>query len=202
MDGLFKYLSDKMVHYSITDIIRNSFSLLYTKIRFPHARLIRWPLYHSGTDFIYGKGLTMGRGCRIDTNSTKKTLFIGKDARIGDYVHINADCSIEIGDNVLMASKIFISDTNHGNYNGDNQSSPDTNPSLRDYFFKPVRIGNNVWIGENAVILPGTIVGDGCIIGANAVLNGKDYPSYSIIAGIPAKVIKHFNHETNSWERV
>lgn len=144
----------------------------------------------------------MGRGCRIDTNSTKKTLFIGKDARIGDYVHINADCSIEIGDNVLMASKIFISDTNHGNYYGDNQSSPDTNPSLRDYFFKPVRIGNNVWIGENAVILPGTIVGDGCIIGANAVLNGKDYPSYSIIAGIPAKVIKHFNHETNSWERV
>lgn len=144
----------------------------------------------------------MGRGCRIDTNSTKKTLFIGKDARIGDYVHINADCSIEIGDNVLMASKIFISDTNHGNYNGDNQSSPDTNPSLRDYFFKPVRIGNNVWIGENAVILPGSVIGDGCIIGANSVLNGKDYPSYSIIAGIPARVIKQFNHETNSWERI
>ena len=191
-----------MVHYSITDIIRNSISLLYTKIRFPHARLIRRPLYHSGSGFIYGMGLTMGRGCRIDTNSSKKTLTIGKNARIGDYVHINADFDVEIGDNVLMASKIFISDTNHGNYNGENQNSPDTNPSLRDYFFKPVRIGNNVWIGENAVILPGTTVGDGCIIGANAVLNGKDYPSYSIIAGIPAKVIKQFRHETNSWERI
>lgn len=191
-----------MVRYSITDIIRNSLSLLYTKIRFPHARLIRWPLYHSGTDFIYGKGLTMGRGCRIDTNSTKKTLYIGKNARIGDYVHINADSRIEIGDNVLMASKIFISDTNHGNYNGENQSSPDSNPSERAFFFKEVIIGNNVWIGENVVILSGTIVGDGCIIGANAVLNGKDYPSYSIIAGIPAKVVKQFNHDTNSWERI
>lgn len=188
-----------MVHYSISDIIRNSFSLLYTKIRFPHARLIRWPLYHSGAGFNYGKGLTMGRGCRIDTNSTKKTLFIGKDARIGDYVHINADFLIEIGNNVLMASKIFISDTNHGNYNGEKQSSPETNPSLRDYFFKPVKIGNNVWIGENVVILPGSIIGDGCIIGANAVLNGKEYPANSIIGGCPATVIKKYDKVSGTW---
>lgn len=191
-----------MVHYSITDVIRNAFSLIYTKIRFPYARLVRWPLYHSGAGFNYGKGLTMGRGCRIDTNESKRTLAIGANARIGDYVHINADYDVKIGDNVLMASKIFISDTNHGNYNGDDQSSPNENPSLRAYLFKQIRIGNNVWIGENAVILPGSVIGDGCIIGANSVLNGKDYPSYSIIAGIPARVIKQFNHETNSWERI
>lgn len=189
-----------MVRYSITDIIRNFLSLLYTKIRFPHARLIRWPLYHSGAGFNYGKGLTMGRGCRIDTNSSKKTLIIGKDARIGDYVHINADLDVVIGDNVLMASKIFISDTNHGNYVGEKQTSPDTNPSEREYFYKSVRIGNNVWIGENVVILPGTIIGNGCVVGANAVLSGKAYPDNSIVAGVPGKVIKRFNDDSSKWE--
>jgi acetyltransferase-like isoleucine patch superfamily enzyme len=191
-----------MVHYSFIDIIRNAFSLVYTKIAFPKARLIRWPLYSSGSGMKYGKGLTMGRGCRIDTNNKTKSLVIGENARIGDYVHINADYRVEIGDNVLMASKIFISDTNHGNYNGDCQSPPDTNPSEREYFFKEVIIGNNVWIGENVVVLPGTVIGDGCIIGANAVLGGKTYPSYSIIAGVPAKIIKRYNQDSNMWERI
>lgn len=191
-----------MVDYSLFDIIRNGLSWFYTKIFFPKARLVRLPLYRSGTGIEYGKGLTMGKGCRIDTSNRKKTLFIGEDARIGDYVHINADCRIEIGRNVLMASKIFISDTNHGNYVGDNQSSPNISPSERKLFFKSVIIGDNVWIGENVVILPGTIVGSGCIIGANSVLTGKTFPANSIIAGVPAQVIKQYNPSTKSWDRV
>lgn len=191
-----------MVAYSLLDIIRNGFSWVYTKVCFPKARLVRLPLYKSGSGIEYGKGLTMGRGCRVDTSSKKKTLFIGEDARIGDYVHINADYKIEIGKNVLMASKIFISDTNHGRYVGDNQSTPDTNPSTRELSFKSVIIGDNVWIGENVVILPGTIVGNGCIIGANSVLTGKSFPSNTIIAGIPAQVIKQYNPSTQCWEKV
>lgn len=191
-----------MVHYSLIDIIRNAFSLVYTKVFYPKARLIRWPLYSSGFGMKYGKGLTMGRGCRIDTNNKIKSLIIGDNARIGDYVHINADYKVVIGDNVLMASKIFISDTNHGNYKDENQSSPDSNPSEREYFYKEVIIGNNVWIGENAVILPGTVVGDGCVIGANTVLTGKKYPPNSIIAGIPGKVIKEYNMQGSSWNKV
>lgn len=191
-----------MVHYSVIDIIRNSFSLLYTKLFYPKARLIRWPLYSSGKGFRYRKGLTMGRACRIDTSNHCKSLVIGENARIGDYVHINADYSVEIGDNVLMASKIFISDANHGNYSGEDQSSPDENPTMRKLFFSSVKIGNNVWIGENVVILPGTIIGDGCIVGANSVLNGKEYEKNTIIVGIPGKVIKKYNSITKRWDRV
>lgn len=59
-------------------------------------------------------------------------------------------------------------------------------------------IGNDVWIGQNAVILPGVNIGDGAIIGANSVV-GSDIEPYSIVAGNPAKVIrKRFDEETIS----
>lgn len=190
-----------MVNYSFLDIIRNSLSLLYTKLFFPKARLIRWPLYKSGANFIYGKGLTLGRGCRIDVGKNKDALIIGSNARIGDYVHINADKHVYIGNNVLMASKIYISDANHGLYYGEHQSIPNSNPSLRELYFKPVTIGDNVWIGENVVILPGTKIGNGCIVGANSVLNGKEYPDNSIVAGVPGRVIKIYNFSNGCWER-
>ena len=149
--------------------------------------------------FQYGKGLTLGRGCRIDVGDDGSALVIGENARIGDYVHINADYSIKVGDNVLMASKIFISDANHGSYSGDIQSPPYTNPNLREITHKPVVIGNNVWIGENVVILPGTVIGDGCIIGANSVLPGKKYDNNSIIAGGPGKIIKSYDFNKKKW---
>lgn len=190
-----------MVKYSFIDIIRNAFSLVYTKCFFPKARLIRWPLYRSGAMFRYGRGLTLGRGCRIDVGDDGEALVIGDNARIGDYVHINADYSVKIGDNVLMASKIFISDANHGSYSGDIQSVPNTNPNLREITHKPVVIGNNVWIGENVVILPGTIIGDGCIVGANSVLNGRIYPDNTIVAGAPGRIVKKYNKNNRSWER-
>lgn len=188
-----------MVKYSFIDIIRNALSLIYTKCFFPKARLIRWPLYRSGAMFKYGRGLTLGRGCRIDVGNEGEALVIGNNARIGDYVHINADYNVKIGNNVLMASKIFISDANHGSYSGDIQSSPETNPNLREITHKPVLIGDNVWIGENVVILPGTIIGDGCIIGANSVLPGKTYNNNTIVAGVPGKIIKTFDSIQKKW---
>lgn len=191
-----------MVRYSFFDILRNFISLIYTKLFYSKARLIRLPFYRSGSKFIYSLGMTLGRGCRFDTGVSPECLIIGRDARIGDYVHINADKSVVIGNNVLMASKIFISDTNHGTYQGENQSPPSSNPTMREYSYKPVRIGDNVWIGENVVILPGTSVGNGCIIGANSVLTGKKYPDNAIIAGVPAKVIKVYNNITNTWDRI
>ena len=54
---------------------------------------------------------------------------------------------------------------------------------------KPVTIGNDVWIGRRVIILPGVTISDGCVIGAGAVVT-KDMPAYSIVGGVPAKVIK------------
>jgi virginiamycin A acetyltransferase len=60
---------------------------------------------------------------------------------------------------------------------------------------KPVTIGNDVWIGEGAIILPGVHIGDGAIIGKGAVV-GSDVPPYSVAVGNPAKVVrKRFDEE-------
>ena len=61
-------------------------------------------------------------------------------------------------------------------------------------------IGNDVWIGQNVTIMPGVKVGDGCIIGTNAVV-AKDIPPYSIAVGNPARVIKR-RFEENTIERL
>lgn len=190
------------MNYSFTDFVKMSYYLVMTKLCFPKARLIRRPIHIRGKKgIVYGAGLTTGHGCRLDVGADKAVMRFGKDARLGDYVHINACREVVIGDNVLMASKIFISDTSHGRYKGENPVRPDTNPSERELVCDPVHIGDNVWIGENVVILPGTTVGSGCVIGANAVLTGGTFPDNCIIVGSPARIVKQYDEELQQWVR-
>ena len=187
--------------YSFTEFIGTCWSLLLTKIAYPKARLIRRPIYIRGRKSLDGgKFLTTGYGCRFDLIGNKKTLFVGDNCEMGDMTHIVAYEKVEIGDNVLIASKCFISDTNHGVYKGQNPDSPITEPNKRKLVSSPVKIGNNVWIGENVVILAGAQIGDGCIIGANSVVS-KETPAGSIVAGVPGRVIKRWNANTNTWEK-
>lgn len=189
-------------NYSFTEFIGVSWALILTKLVYPQMRLIRRPVYMRGKNSLDGgRGLTTGHACRFDLVGDKKTLFIGNNCEIGDNVHIVAHKSVKIGHNVLMASKIFISDTNHGIYSGDNQDSPKTVPNSRSLTTAPVEIGNNVWIGENAVILPGSKIGDGCIVGANAVVNGL-FEGGCMIAGVPAKIIKRWCPEREEWIKI
>nr|WP_221394289.1 DapH/DapD/GlmU-related protein [Dyadobacter sp. NIV53] len=115
-------------------------------------------------------------------------------------LHIGCTHAVTIEDNVLIASKVFITDHNHGVYSGDNQhSSPDEPPKLRIVTGQPVYIEQNVWIGEMVTILPGVRIGRGSIIGANSVVS-KTIPAFSIAVGTPAKVVKQFNFESKKWE--
>lgn len=186
--------------HSLSTNLKNLISFVYTKLFFKGARLVRLPIFLFGKrGIIYGRGFTTGRNCRISASIKTKSLIIGENVRIGDYVHINADYSITIGENTLIASKVFITDTSHGAYKGGEQSCPNTPPNDRKLFCSAVVIGKNVWIGENVVILPGTIIGDGCVIGANAVLTGKEYKKNSLIVGIPGKTIKRFDDAKKMW---
>lgn len=187
--------------YSISEFTKNVYSLILTKLFFNQARLIRRPVYIRGKkSLVGGTNLTLGRFCRFDLDGNKKTLFIGDDCEFGDMTHIVALNNVQIGNNVLIASKVFISDTSHGAYKGIDQDLPSIPPNKRKIVSSDVIIGNNVWIGENVVILAGVHIGDGCIIGANSVVT-KDIEKNCIVAGAPTTVIKQFNCQEKKWER-
>lgn len=193
-----------MNHYRFSEKISNVKNLIYTLIFFPNARLIRRPFYLRGKNaFSYGKGFTCGYGCRFDLNNeNKSSLIIGTQVLMGDNIHIVAQNKVIIGDGCLLASKIFISDTNHGNIlTSDPTSSPLIPPNQRPLETEPVIIGKNVWIGESVSILPGVTIGNGCIIGAHSVVT-KDVPENSMVVGVPAKVIKRYDFEHMIWVNV
>ena len=186
--------------YSIYSKFKLFIWLIRTKIIAYQARIIRFPLDIRGRKYIdMGRRLTTGVGCRLEAFSEdgKKKMFFGSDVQINDYVHINAMCKVEIGNNVLIASHVYISDNSHGIYKGSPKDSrPDVPPIKRDYYIKPVSIGNNSWICEGVLILPGVKIGIGCILGAHSVVN-KNVPDYSIAVGNPAYIIKRYDFSRN-----
>ena len=109
----------------------------------------------------------------------------GKNTKIGKRVFINAGCQfqdqggITIGDDVLVGPQTIIATLNH-------DPAPDKRGGMIP---KPIKIGDKVWLGARVTICPGVTIGEGAIVGAGAVVT-KDVPPRSVVAGVPAKVIK------------
>lgn len=112
---------------------------------------------------------------------------------IDDYSGIGIDCEmnamkngeIKIGKYVMMGPECVIYTRNHAH------SRTDIPMQLQGYEEpKPVTIGDDVWLGKRVIILPGVTIGEGSVIAAGAVVT-KDVPPYSIVGGVPAKVIKN-----------
>ena len=114
----------------------------------------------------------------------------GKNIHIGENVFINANCTMQdqggifIGDNVLIGHNACILTLNH---NEDPQKRANLLPS-------PVKIGNGAWLGSNVTVLPGITIGDGAIVAAGAVVT-KDVEPNTIVAGIPAKLVRKVNEK-------
>ena len=144
-----------------------------------------------------GKNITIGENihifkdsilaCHPNSQHAKPEIIIGNDCEIGEYSHITCANRITIGNNLFTGRRCTITDNSHG---PSSRNVLDQNPRLRDIVSKgPVSIGNNVWLGDNVVILPGVTVGDGVIIGANTVVT-NNIPSYSVVVGNPMKIVK------------
>ncbi len=110
-------------------------------------------------------------------------VFIGAGSGIGAMSFIGCQGGVYIGENVIMGPRISIHSENH-NYSDPNQIIKDQGVSRLG-----VKINNNCWIGTGATILDGVEIGEGCVIAAGAVVT-KSIPRNSLVAGIPAKVIK------------
>lgn len=119
------------------------------------------------------------------------SIVIGNDCHLGYSNHITAINNITIGNNLLTGKWVTITDNSHGKTSLEDLSLP---PAKRPLYSKgPVIIGDNVWIGDKATILPNVTIGNGAIIAANAVVT-KDVPAYSVAAGNPAKIIKRLKN--------
>jgi acetyltransferase-like isoleucine patch superfamily enzyme len=150
---------------------------------------------------IYGglwlEALNNYRGQRFDP-----TILIGDGVSFSKDVHVTCVKSVVIGSNVLFGSRVYVSDHNHGRYSGINQSYPDTAPADRELALGgAVVIEDNVWIGDNVVILGPARIGAGSVVAANSVVKG-DIPSATMIAGAPAKAIRRFDAEMKIWKKI
>lgn len=192
-----------LTRYGILGSYKLIASFAYTKIFYRNSRLIRLPIdVRNKSRIDFGRHLTTGFGCRIEAHPINKDIktciSFGDNVEINDYVHIAAGQKIVIGNDVLIASKVFITDLNHGCYKGMDQDGPNSTPNSRKLSTSPVVISDNVWIGEGVCIMPGVTVGFGSIIGAHSVVT-KDIPPNCIAVGSPARIIKIYDVATKQW---
>lgn len=134
--------------------------------------------------------VSLGSNCKLEPNISFKydglwhpgpSIIIGNTAFIGSGCEFNITENITIGNNSLIASGCRFIDHDHGtNRKQLMHSQPGTSSSIK--------LGNDVWLGCNVVVLKGVTIGDGAIVAAGAVVN-KSIPAYEIWGGVPAKKI-------------
>jgi acetyltransferase-like isoleucine patch superfamily enzyme len=122
-------------------------------------------------------------------------IIIGDNVGIHQNCHITAASVLVIGNNVNVLCGVVITDIDHSfvdlNVNFANQSI-----TVKDTY-----IGDNCFIGAGAIILAGTKLGANCIVGANAVVRGS-FPSGTMLAGIPASIVKRYDEDSKSWRPI
>jgi len=162
--------------------------------------VIKNPLFMTPEFISLGNNVVIWEGARIEGISSYAETSFAPHIVIEDGVsfqqrcHITAAGTLIIGKNSLISFDVSIQDTDHG-YQA--LGVPVVNQPL---IFKKTLIGENCFIGSGVKIQAGSILGKHCVVGTNAVVRG-DFPDYSVIVGIPAKIVKQYNATTKKWEK-
>jgi len=149
--------------------------------------------HHTIIDGYAYQKVSIGHGSRIGAYSLVsctshfskygKGLVMGNNSAVGQFTEFGAAGGIEIGDDVIMGSYV--------SFHSENHNFTDTTKLIREQGVtsKGIKIGNNVWVGAKVSFLDGSEVGNHCVVAAGAVVNGI-FPDYSVIGGVPAKILK------------
>lgn len=146
--------------------------------------ILRWVGYipiHFIRCFFYrtagvkmGKGSTIHMGCNFFKPSG---VSIGEDTIVGDHAFLDGRAPLRIGSHVAIASQVLI-------YNSEHDIQSDDFQAIEE----PVEIGDYVFVGARAIILPGVKIGRGAVVASGAVVT-KDVPDFIIVGGVSAKII-------------
>ncbi|MFL7902618.1 acyltransferase [Azospirillum argentinense] len=145
-----------------------------------------------------GPGTVVGDNSWLNVcdRSNGRRLVIGSKVCIGRNAMINAADGVEIGDFCLFAPRVYISDVDH---EYEDVTLPIVTQGLRRHGILIVE--ENCWLGINTVLSGGLSVGRGSVVAANSVVLA-DVPPFSVVAGIPARVIKMYDPELMEWRRI
>ena len=144
----------------------------------------------------FGNNVFMGKHAEIypyPTDCFKPQIIIGDHVCIGDYNRFACADKLIIEDDVLFAAYVHISDHSH-------EYRDVSRPIHKQGIFSkgPVIIGKGSWLGFRSEVLSGVKIGEHCVVAAGAVVT-HDVPPYSVVAGIPAKIISKYDFSSKKW---
>jgi acetyltransferase-like isoleucine patch superfamily enzyme len=162
-------------------------------IGFPTGTIYGEKYMHVGSNTIFADHVTLSVGMIPGQEMVSDpVLSIGDDCVIGRGNAIVSHFRIDIGDGVYTGMNVYITDQNH------TYDDIDTPIGRQHPVDEPVRIGSGSWIGSGAIILPGADIGEHVVVAANSVVRGT-IPANSVVAGVPAKVVRQ--HDGEAWSR-
>lgn len=137
---------------------------------------------HQEAQILIGNNIRIDRGVRL-LATNKSIIKIEDSVRIGLYTVMNGGANIEIGRKSLISGFIYLQTSMHGH------AKKELSMQDQGYIHAPIRLGEDVWLGAGAVILPGVTIHQGAVVGSNAVVT-KEVEPFKVVAGIPARELK------------
>jgi len=166
-------------------------ALFFKCIKFPSY--VSFPVFFMGLRRVsIGRRVRIFPGSRIEVHGDGE-IIIEDNVAIGQDFHITSAARLTIGRGTVISARVCITNIDHI------YESIDKPVLSQGNKISNTEVGKNCFIGMGAAIQAGTILGEHVIVGTNSVVRGR-FPSYSVIAGIPAKIIKRYDFESATWK--
>lgn len=169
---------------------------------FGKGSIIAKPMAISGKKGIYlGNNTRVSVGARIECISSwhgryfDSSIVIGDNTSFEQFLHMTSAGKIKIGHDCVFSSRVLITNIDH------DYSLINRNILEQPLIVNDVEIGDFCFIGMDVKIFPGVKIGNNVIVGSNSIVL-KDLPDYTVCVGVPAKPIKKYNFETKRWEKI
>ena len=140
-----------------------------------------------------GRNVFIGRDAWINLTSRSARLTIGDGVTIGNSFTTGIGQRVEVGDGVMMSDRVTLLDQLHDFRGWVAEALAESRVPMSTWALteaQPVVVGAGTWLGIGVVVLPGVTIGQGCAVGANAVVT-RDLPDFSVAVGVPARIIGH-----------